>query len=184
MKAIHQTNTKQILKEARIFLPLLITAFLTITSAYVLSSHTSTALDQNSVSASVKVSESCAMTISGADSHSVELVGGMVDQNIGESTISVACNDINGYSIYAVGYGNGTEGNTNLTGTTTGEIIPTGTDIPETSGNPVSQSQWAMRLSAVSSEFVPTIVSDSEGSFASNHKIPSTNTKVATFTNN
>ncbi len=184
LKVIHQTNTKQIIKEARIFLPLLITTFLTIASASVLSSHTSTALDQNSVSASVKVSESCAMTISGADSHSVELVGGMVDQNIGESTISVACNDINGYSIYAVGYGNGTEGNTNLTGTTTGEIIPTGTDIPETSGNPVSQSQWAMRLSAVSSEFVPTIVSDSEGSFASNHKIPSHNTKVATFTNN
>ncbi len=177
------TIIKNTARRAKILLPCLSLVAITLLSGMILSSSLSLAENQQ-LSASVRVVESCAMTITGADSHFTELVGGMVDQNIGESTISVACNDINGYSIYAVGYGNGTEGNTNLTGTTTGEIIPTGTDIPETSGNPVSQSQWAMRLSAVSSEFVPTIVSDSEGSFASNHKIPSTNTKVATFTNN
>ncbi|MBR0488222.1 hypothetical protein IJJ39_00905, partial [Candidatus Saccharibacteria bacterium] len=96
------------------------------------------------------------------------------------TTIDITCNDYNGYSVYAVGYGNDTEGITDLIGQNTGQTIPTGTNMT------TSVSNWAMRLTAVddsTSYFVPTILSDANGSFAENHAVPSTNTKVVTFQN-
>ncbi len=180
MKAIHQTNTKQILKEARIFLPLLATTLLTIASASILSSHTSTALDQKSISASVKVSDSCSMQISDDGKATLdnpyEMIGGTYDDNVKNVNISMSCNDRNGFSLYAVGFSNNEIGNTNLISTANGNI-PTGLDTTTLNSN------WAFKFTPVTtSSYVPTIVSDSEGSFASFHKIPSTNTKVATFT--
>ncbi|MBR3172314.1 hypothetical protein IKF21_00095, partial [Candidatus Saccharibacteria bacterium] len=71
-----------------------------------------------SANASVTVSDAC--TLSGGDhSYNVTLNPGQENSNIGPSNIKAACNDYNGYSIYAIGYsGNSYTGNnTKLLGT-------------------------------------------------------------------
>ena len=56
--------------------------------------------------------------------------------------------------------------------------IATGT---ATSGN---TSNWAMKVSAVAGTYAPTIGSDTNGSFANYHVVPSGYTKVASFASN
>ena len=90
---------------------------------------------------------------------------------IATTTMSITCNDGNGYSLYAVGYSNNTLGNTNLIGEVTSTTIPTGTVTDS------SVSNWAFKLSPVTGTFAPTITTD----YDSYHTIPSTETKVATF---
>ena len=101
--------------------------------------------DDNSVvdEIDITVPVSCSLSGTGMDTHITELHNTESDSSIGESTITAYCNDLNGFSIYAVGFTNNEYGNnylidSNLPSTTN---IATGT---ATSGN---TSQWAMKLS-------------------------------------
>ncbi len=128
---------------------------------------------------SVNVADACSITntIEINKQHTATVQANSYTSDIGETLISVNCNDISGYSVYVVGYTNDTEGANTLTGSNTGLTIPTGTSVDATTSN------WAMKLIPVSGIDAPTILSDNNGSFASYHIIPATATKVATLAN-
>ncbi|MBQ6375928.1 hypothetical protein IJJ37_03305, partial [Candidatus Saccharibacteria bacterium] len=146
---------------------------ITALSAVILAS-TFTSASSEVISTSIKVLEACSITSPTSDNTPYEIIGGTYESNIKETTINISCNDPNGYSLYAMGVDStGTVSNTNLTGTVSGETIPTGTSTSTTVSN------WAFKLSGVSGTYQPNILSDTNGSFADYHIIPDTNTKVA-----
>ena len=131
---------------------------------------------EGSTLASVVVPDVCSLA-SSSTNHTGTVNGGTYTENFGgESTVTVTCNDRNGYSVYAVGYSNDIEGTNGLIGTSTGLVIPSGTS---TSTN---VSNWAMKLTPGTGTYAPTILSDTNGSFANYHVVPTTATKVATLT--
>ena len=151
---------------------LAVLASITTISGFVLSSSPSHA-ETSSVLASVTVPDVCTLRKDNSSTeHTATSKANAYISDIGETTINISCNDTNGFSIYAVGYSNDTVGNTNLIGETTSSTIPTGTSTDK------SVSNWAMKLTAVSGTFTPTILND----FDSYHEVPSTATKVATRT--
>ncbi|MBR6505648.1 hypothetical protein IKT18_02330 [Candidatus Saccharibacteria bacterium] len=127
----------------------------------------------------VTVASVCTITgtTESGDEHSAEMSNGNYLADVGETTISVICNDGEGFSVYAIGYSGNEDGVSSMIGVSSGLTIPTGlvTDA--------SASNWAMKLTAVSGTYTPTMLSDNEGPFTSYHTIPSINTKVATRPN-
>ena len=97
---------------------------------------------------------------------------------VGDTSFQVICNDSNGFSVYAVGYSNDEYGNTDMvSGVAANPNIQTGTSIQG------STSAWAMKLTPVSGTYAPTISdgTDNTEDFTDFHAVPSTFTKVATF---
>ena len=163
------TKLKSIIKPAVIIPSTLL--FLTLTSALVLLSSNSNA-DTTSATASVTVPDTCYMSSTGT-THTGTASGGTYTENFGgESTVTVTCNDRNGYSVYAVGYSNDVEGTNGLIGTSTGLVIPSGTS---TTG---SVSNWAMKLTPGTGSYAPTILNG----YNNYSLVPTTATKVATLT--
>lgn len=128
-----------------------------------------------SASASVVVPDVCSIS-STTTGHNATVAVGTSRTDIGTTDISVICNDNDGFSVYATGYSNDTAGNTNLIGVVSGLTIPTGTS------SDASVSNWSMKISPVTGNYTPTVLSDANGSYASYHIIPSTTTKVVTRT--
>ena len=128
--------------------------------------------DTESVQASVTVPDAC--YISGTNyNHTGSVSGGSYNTDFGGiSTVTVQCNDRNGYSVYAVGYTGNNEGSTDLVGTNPNLTIPTGT------GTSTSTSHWAMKIGASTSTFAPTILNG----YNNYNVVPSTATKVVTYT--
>ncbi len=144
-----------------------------------------TATESHSSKASVTVSESCSMTATVNTEHTATLPGGAYSgsytadgqtpykDGIGKTTIQTFCNDPAGYAIYAIGFSGDTNGGTylrNANGDSANDII-TGT---ATSGE---TSNWAMKVSAVSSSYSPSILNN----FDNFSKVPSDYMKVASF---
>ena len=130
--------------------------------------------ETTTANASVTVAEACTMTATVNSAHSATINPGQYLQPIGETVLKVICNDAGGYAIYAVGNANNEYGNNKLLANVGGSLnsaydIATGT---ATSG---STSNWAMKVSAVSGTYAPTI----QNSFDSYHNVPTTYTKVA-----
>lgn len=120
----------------------------------------------------VTVDAACTMSSSVTSNHTATLTnGGYNNTGIGSTTVTVICNDSQGYAVYAVGYSGDTEGNTNLIGSTSGQTIATGTSLNGTVSN------WAMKLAAAGTTDVPTIVS----TYSSMAAVPSSYTKVAYY---
>ena len=126
----------------------------------------------------IRVPVSCTMEGTGMNSHNAEIANGQYNSNIGESTLKAYCNDNNGFIIYAIGYTDNTDGKNVLTSSTLGSThdIITGTAIAPV-GN-VDNSQWAMKLSTVSSP-TPTYPITIQNSFDSFHTVPDEYTAVA-----
>ncbi len=146
----------------------------------VILSGSSTFADGASTTPSVIVQISCNIASSVDREHVTTTSSGHYEEGIGTTTFNVFCNDGSGYDVYAIGYSGNELGNNNLIATIGGQLSPsnniaTGT---ATSGN---TSNWAMKLESISGTYAPIINSDTDGSFASYHKVPSTNTKVASF---
>ena len=135
-----------------------------------------------SVNATVSVLEACTMyeDYNTYVPHTASIPAGTNKSDIGLSTFRVICNDAEGFSVYAVGFANYELGNTKLLATINGTLNPT-YDIETGLNMTNTTSSWAMKLTAVSGTYAPTIQSDTNGSFASYHVVPATNTKVATF---
>jgi len=119
----------------------------------------------------ITVTSSCEMTSVVDTAHEATVTASTYEDEIGETTITVACNDANGYAIYAVGFTNDELGRNDLLGQTTGRTIATGT---ATSGN---TSAWAMKLAAVDNSVAPTIVTG----YDDYHAVPGESTRVASF---
>lgn len=126
----------------------------TFLSGIMLNSSTVSADDSIVDQVTINVPESCTMTGTGMNSHTAEITNGTYTANIGATTLKAYCNDNNGFSIYTIGYTNDTYGTTTLIGQSTSNTIVTGTAT--SAGNP-DTSNWAMKLTAVSSP-TPTIL--------------------------
>ena len=127
-------------------------------------------------SVSIEVPVACTMTSTVNTAHTATANVGTYQENIGETTFNVICNDANGFSVYAVGYTNDEFGNTTMKPSVIADTnaIATGT---ATSGN---TSNWAMKLTAVSGDYAPTL----ETGFNAYHTVPAEYTKVASYSSN
>ena len=119
---------------------------------------------------------SCSLTDTLTSAHTATVENGVYQENIGETIFKVFCNDNEGFSVYAVGYTNDEFGNTSMKPSTVdvSNAIATGLATSGTTSN------WAMKLTAISGDYAPTI----ENSFGSYHAIPSNYQKVASFDSN
>ena len=124
----------------------------------------------------ITVPASCSLTNTVGSPHTATIETGVYQDDIGETTFKVFCNDDEGFAVYAVGYTNDEYGNTAMKPSTlaVSNAIATGT---ATSG---STSNWAMKLTAVSGDYTPTL----ETGFNDYHVIPDTYTKVASYASN
>lgn len=111
--------------------------------------------------------------------------GSEYEDGIGKTTLTVFCNDNNGFSIYAIGYTGEQytgENHTKLIGTNSGSTIAT---KAYASGD--TSSNWSMKLSKIedsAQSYNPqnlAIQSDTEGTFESWHSVPDAFTKVAQY---
>ena len=120
---------------------LLVSIPLVVVLGLVLSSlHSSASTDQIEFSLSV----SCTMSSVVNAAHTKEITNGTYHSDVGKTTITALCNDGNGYTVYATGYGNNEEGNNKLINSSYPQYsINTGL---ATSG---LTSQWAMKLSNI-----------------------------------
>ena len=156
-------------------------------SGIVLSSITTSATDTTSYEdqVSITVPASCTMGGVGSNTHNATLnpgtwsgaSGSDYENGIGKTTLTVFCNDYNGFSIYAVGYTGNTAGNTNLVGASTSTNIATGTS---TSG---ATSNWSMKVNKetdTSIAYTPANM-NVPVAYTSWHEVPSTYTQVAEY---
>ena len=155
---------------------------LTILSAGILMTVNTVADGDASVStASVTVAESCSMVATTDSAHTATIPNGIYSgssdyypDGIGQTTLKVYCNDVAGFSIYAVGYTGeqySGEDHTKLIGTDNTNKIVTGiADSGQT-------SNWAMKLATNAQATYPITLENGYGSFSA---IPDTYTKVAT----
>ena len=156
---------------------------LVLVSAFILSLPHSTATGSGSTSSSDHVyfslDTSCTMSSELINPHTVDINGGQYKTNVGTTKLNTYCNDGNGYSIYAIGSSNSTDGNTDLINSdnnnyniSTG-IYDSGTATPNT------PSSWAMKLTAGTGSgdtlTPPTIVND----YDDYSIVPNTYTRVA-----
>ncbi len=143
---------------------------LTLLSALLLSSPSVSADNSATNKVRITVPISCNLSSNSNTAHTATIDAGTYRNDIGESTITATCNDSGGFAIYAIGYSNDTHGNNTLINTTNeNQTIASGT---ATSG---ATSNWAMKLTAVTGTYEPTI----ESAFQNYTTIPSIYTKVA-----
>ncbi len=121
----------------------------------------------------VTVTSTCRLGAVIDSSHQASITAGTYQADIGKTTISAQCNDVNGFDVYAIGYTNTEFGRNDMLGTTTGRTMDTGT---ATSGK---VSGWAMKLNPVASAVAPTITTGYEAY----HAVPDDYIKVATYAN-
>ncbi len=145
----------------------------TILSGAVLASSTVSA-DDVVDQVNITVPVACTMNGTGINTHNAEIANGTYNSAIGETTLKAFCNDNEGFAVYAIGYTDNEEGKNVLASSALGSThdIATGT---ATSGN---NSNWAMKLSTVSSP-APTYPITIQNSFDSFHNIPDGYTLVA-----
>lgn len=143
----------------------------TVVSGFVLSSSVVSADDSAVDNINITVPVSCSLSGIGTDSHNATLNNGTYNSNIGTTTLKAFCNDKDGFSIYAIGYTDNTDGKNVLASATLGSDfdIATGT---ATSGN----SQWAMKLATDSNATYPIELQNGFGAF---HTVPDDYTLVA-----
>ena len=162
---------------------LLVSLPLVLVSAFILSLPHSIATGSGSTSSSDHVyfnlDTSCTMSSELINPHTVDINGGQYKTNVGTTKLNTYCNDGNGYSIYAIGSSNSTDGNNYLINSennnyniSTG-IYDSGTATPNT------PSSWSMKLTAGTGTgntlTPPTIVNG----YDDYNIIPNTYTRVA-----
>ena len=155
-----------------------ILVFVTLTAGFFLLNHETFADSEVVDIVTLTIPSSCTLTSSAGDgaTYTMNLTPGQYKNDIGPSTLSVFCNNNEGFSIYAVGFSNNEHGNNKMLTSTQDRYIATGTN---TSGTP---SSWAMKLTAVTASgdnaYTPTIVSP----FNNFSNVPTSHAKVATVT--
>ena len=118
----------------------------------------------------ITVPVSCTLDGTGMDSHTANIQNRNYETEIGSTTLTAYCNDVDGFSIYAIGYSNEEYGNTNMIGVNTEELIPTGTTLDG------SVSNWAMKLETNNEATYPIALQNGYNAYKA---VPSTYTLVA-----
>ena len=124
----------------------------------------------------VTVPVSCSLTRTVGSAHTAIVEPGTLEENIGETTFKVLCNDSSGFSVYAIGYSDDTYGNTTMKPST----LSASNGIATGTANRGFESYWAMKLSAVSGDYAPTL----ENGFDDYHAVPDEYTKVVSLNAN
>ncbi len=124
----------------------------------------------------VTVPVSCSMTGTVDSAHTATVEVGTYTENIGETTFKVLCNDSSGFAVYAIGYSDDTYGNTTMKPTT----LPATNGIATGTATSGDTSNWAMKLTAVSGDYTPTLTTG----FNIYHAVPAEYTKVASLASN
>lgn len=160
---------------------------ITALSAIILSAPPSHAESDQVDVINITVPTACTMggTIVQGEEHSTSLQPGTYESSIGKTTLTTYCNDPGGFSIYAIGFTGDVYTGTNhtkLVGNTATNTISTGLT---TGSSTTDASSWAMKLSAVTGAYAPTVMDGTNGSedFTDYHVVPDTYTKVATYGN-
>ena len=138
----------------------------------------------------VTVQESCTMSGVGMNSHNAELLnneysadtGSDYENGIGKTTMTVFCNDFNGFSIYAIGFTGDSytsADHTKLVGTN--DNTHTISTAVHSSGD--TTSSWAMKVTKVTDGTVAYIPANMsiQNSFDVWHAVPANYTKVAQY---
>ena len=120
-------------------IPLLIISALTLSLP-----HSSADSSSDTVRLSVPVSCTLASHINTGEEHTISMISGTYEDNIGVTTLTTYCNDPGGFVIYANGNSNNIEGNNKLT-----SILGSTYDIPSGTATSGDTSQWAMKLTAI-----------------------------------
>ena len=157
----------------------LMTATLSISASFTLPTSAADNTSEDNVAITIPVA--CTLVSSGNNSHSVAIVNGTYETDIGTTTLKVTCNDNQGFAIYAAGYtGNeiGATNSTKLVGTaaSSNTTIDTGTATGPVNNN--DNSNWAMKLNTTTSP-TPVYPITLDNSFNNYSAVPSSYTKVA-----
>ncbi|MBQ3436619.1 hypothetical protein IJG26_01530 [Candidatus Saccharibacteria bacterium] len=122
----------------------------------------------------IEVPISCTLSGTGMNSHDAEINNGQYNSAIGETTIKASCNDNEGFAVYAIGYTDNEDGKNVLTNASLGSTF----DIATGTGTSGANSQWAMKLSTITSP-TPTYPITIQNSFDSFHTVPTDYALVA-----
>ncbi len=136
--------------------------------------HSSASSNASTDNLTLSIPVSCTLSagIKSGEEHTISMVSGKYEANIGKTTLNTTCNDPNGYVVYSIGSSSNTEGNNRLIATnlSADNDIISGT---ATSGN---TSNWAMKLTALDSGiYTPTM----DNGYDTYSIVPTTWTKVA-----
>ena len=145
----------------------------TLLSATILSSSISSADTEKQSDATVTVGSACTMFRESTIPHVVSVGPGSYREDVGTTRLKTICNDTNGYAIYAIGYSNDTDGDTNMYGEESNLTIPTGTETGDA-------SNWSMKLSKDLNAYSPENLTITP-TFTSYAPVPAFQTKVASF---
>ena len=164
----------------RTLTPLLLMLGLTSLAFVVLSATRTHAAE--TATASVTVPVSCTITATPSNGGNATMNGGTYNAAAVETTLSAACNDNGGYSVYAIGYSGDASGDSNSTSMIGPSVGGTPLLIPSCTGDNCAStapdsSRWAMKLTSISGTSTPTILGGYDG-FSS---IPLESTKVITY---
>ena len=149
--------------------------FLTSATFCALLGSTAIATNNSSVdTVSLEVPVSCTLSKTVNTEHQTTMRVGQYEEDIGETSFNVICNDSYGFAIYAVGYSGDQFGNNTMlpTNNNVSNAIATGT---ATSGD---NSNWSMKLTSVTDNF------SIENSFNNNHVVSNEYQKVASYQSN
>ena len=122
----------------------------------------------------VRVPTFCTMSGTGMNTHNASIQNGTYNSNIGETALKAFCNDSDGFAIYAIGYTGDEEGKNVLSSAT----LDSADDIVTGTAKSGDASNWAMKLSAVSSP-TPTYPITIQNSFDDFQSVPNDYTLVA-----
>ena len=148
-----------------------------VSSLFLLLNTTGVYADNNAVDqVTVTVPVSCSITGTVGTAHTATVDVGTYEDEIGETTFNVLCNDANGFAVYAIGYSNDEYGNTTMKPST----LPVANGIVTGTATSGATSNWAMKLTAVSGDYTPTLTTG----FNAYHAVPDEYTKVASFAAN
>lgn len=106
--------------------------------------HSSANSSSDTVRLSVPVSCTLASHINTGEEHTISMISGTYEDEIGITTLTTYCNDPGGFVIYANGNSDNIEGNNKLT-----SILGSTYDIPSGTATSGDTSQWAMKLTAI-----------------------------------
>ena len=131
---------------------------------------------------SLRVKDTCTMdgNVTTDDSN---MLNGQEREGFHVLSLTTYCNDNAGFSIYAVGYSGDLEGSTDLTGATTGLTISTADWADRNTGDNATKSIYSLKIEKDNTSYLPGNISILNG-FTNYLAVPSTNTKVASYSSN
>ncbi len=145
--------------------------FLTLLSGAILSAPHASADTSGTVDITVSINAAC--TLTPANTNLTQTIAPGTTGNIGTANLKAVCNDAGGFAIYAIGYTNNTNGNTDL-------VAELGTEHSIHTGTGTSASNWNMTIdnATTTGNYDATIENDFDEASA----VPETYTKIATVT--